>query len=163
MIGMVAEQIFMDKDTKKVNTEKIIESLKTILQYLFTVIVELANYSFYFLVFVSCMTYLISMKEDIIQISVSYLPIEEPSTKSHIVSSLFKNIRGVFVSPLKISLTLSLVSWVILDFFGVKYLYVYSFMAAIIPFIPLCSVSILGVPAAVYLYLSGSNLSWAVM
>ena len=57
------------------------------------------------------------------------------------------------MSPLKISITLSSVSWVILDAFGVKYLYIYSFLWALITFLPVVSPGLLGVPAGLYLYL----------
>lgn len=102
------------------------------------------------------------MDKDIIQHSVEFLPIEEKKTKDRIVKSLFKSIKGVFLSPLKVSLTLSTVTWVILDFFGVKYLYLYCFMAALITFLPLCSVSILGIPAAMYLHFSGHDEIWVI-
>ena len=161
MVSNMTQQIFMDSHSQEINTDKIMDTMKMIMQYSLTIIVELSNYSFYFLVFLSLLSYLISLDKSIIELSMKYLPVEETRNKER-VNILLRSIKGVFLSPLKISVTLSTVSWVILDFFGVKYLYLYSFMAAVIPFIPLFSVSILGIPAAFYLYFSGANYLWAI-
>lgn len=96
-----------------------------ILGYIISIIIELTNYSFYFIVFLSCLSYLVTMDQDIIHIGIKFLPVESTEVKRNILKSLLRSIRGVFLSPLKVSITLSTVSWVILDVFGVKYQYIY--------------------------------------
>ena len=148
----IVADIYRDKSTLEINSKKIFDTLKAIFYFLVLIIIELANYLFYFIVFLSCLSYLVSMDKDIIHYGVAYLPIEETNTKTLILSSLLRSIRGVFLSPLKISITLSIVSWVILDAFGVKYLYIYSFLCVLITFLPVVSPGYLGIPAAFYLY-----------
>jgi len=128
---------------------------KIVLEYTISIVIELANYSFYFIVFLSCLHLFITMEKDVVHYGVAILPIEDISTKERILATLLKSIRGVFLSPIKISITLSTVSWVILCFFGVRYLYVYSFLVTVITFLPVFSPSILGIPAALYLYFGG--------
>ena len=118
----IVADIYRDKNTLEINSNKIFDVFKAIFYYLVLIIIELANYSFYFIVFLSCLSYLVSMDKDIIHYGVAYLPIEETNTKTLILSSLLRSIRGVFLSPLKISITLSIVSWMILDAFGEKYI-----------------------------------------
>jgi predicted PurR-regulated permease PerM len=136
----------------ELNTQRLYSISKSVLEYLLYFIIELTNFSFYFIVFLSWLTYLVTMDQDIIQLSVRYLPVEGRETKQHILRSLAKSVRGVFLSPIKISVTLSTVAWVILDVFGVKYQYIYWFLTTLITFLPVFSPSILGIPAALYLY-----------
>jgi len=52
-IYTMIRHVLMDIGSDEINTGKIFEILKMILQYLFAVIMELSNYSFYFIVFLS--------------------------------------------------------------------------------------------------------------
>ncbi|CAI2358955.1 unnamed protein product [Moneuplotes crassus] len=109
------------------------------------------------------------MKKDGVQYAVMYLDpargreegVEEDTKRVQILKSLVKSIRGVFLSPIKISVTLSTVSWVILDIFEVRYRYIYSFFVTTLTFIPIFSPSILGIPAALYLYFA-QEADWRI-
>jgi hypothetical protein len=162
-IYAIVGDISRDKYSIGVNTTKIYDTSIVVVSYTVSVVLELANYSFYFIIFLSVCNLLVSMDKDIVHYGVAYLPINDQDYKEKFVRSLIKTIKGIFLSPIKISITLSTVSWVILDFFGVKYLYIYSFLATIMTFLPLIQPSILGVPAALYLYfVEGHDWLWAL-
>ena len=110
----IVADIYRDKNTFEINSNRIFDVFKAIFNYLVLIIMEITNYLFYFIVFLSCLSYLASMDKDIAHYGVAYLSIEETNTKTLILSRLLRSICGVFLFPLKISITLSIVSWVIL-------------------------------------------------
>ena len=59
----IITDIYREKHTSELNYEKIYKTIKAIFYYLILIIIELTNYSFYFIVFLSCLSYLVSMEK----------------------------------------------------------------------------------------------------
>lgn len=63
-----------------------------------------------------------------------------------------KNIKGVFISPIKISLYHIVFSWMMFEVFQLKPAYIISFVAGIMSLLPLYSVGIIQIFVAFYIY-----------
>lgn len=77
--------------------------------------------------------------------------------------SVSKSIEGVFLSSFKICIYHVVFTWLLFDLFGVKFAFTYSFISGILTFLPVFSPGLLGLPAAINIYINTGNLVMSML
>ena len=92
--------------------------------------------------------FFLDLDGNIVQDSLQSVVIEK-DLKKKVITIAQEVVSGLFIANMSGALIQAAYTWILLDFFGVKCVYLYSLTAALIKTVPFASTSLVGVVAAI--------------
>jgi predicted PurR-regulated permease PerM len=113
-------------------------SFSSILAWLLT----LSNFAFNVFLYFTIVNFLIKEENDLVETCLKKAP---KNIKQHLQFSLTQSIQGIFLSSFQLVFHQALYTWILFDFAGLSYAYLYTLVAAFLKIVPLLSTPLIGV------------------
>ena len=113
-------------------------SFSSILAWLLT----LSNFAFNVFLYFTIVNFLIKEENDLVETCLKVAP---ENIKKRLQFSLTQSIQGIFLSSFQLALHQALYTWMLFDFAGLSYAYLYTLVAAFFKIVPLLSTPLIGV------------------
>ena len=136
--------------------------LKMIVKFVFNnllwVSFDLVNYIMLFIIFLTCVFYILNNtgdQKDLIIQSLDYLPLDKKVAET--ISQKFKiSLQGIFISSFEIFVSHFLITWLFFDFSEIPITFIFSIIAGTVSILPIFSPFILLIPASTFIVLKES-------
>ncbi|CDW76959.1 UNKNOWN [Stylonychia lemnae] len=106
-------------------------------------LLTLSNFAFNVILYFTLVTYLLQDENDFIEKLLSVIPVEN-SIRNKIVQTVNESIKGIFLSNIKIAVFQAIYTWLLFDYFQIKYLYIYALIASFFKIVPIVSTFTIG-------------------
>ena len=116
----------------------------------------IGNWAFNIFLYFSIVYLLVESEVSALDYALEFVP-QAGQVRSGLKKALVEKIDGVFTSQFEGALYQAIFTWVILDFAGVKYVFLYSIASAFFKTVPFVSTFVVGLVGAVHCYLSSNH------
>lgn len=118
-----------------------------------TWLTAIGNWAFNIFLYFSIVYLLVETEVSALDYALEFIP-QAGQLRSGLKKALVEKIDGVFTSQFEGALYQAIFTWVIFDFAGVKYVFLYSIASAFFKTVPFVSTFVVGAVGAIHCYFS---------